>query len=78
MKAKQITHIEGLSGIEEVLALQTLQHEVEEANKLDDFFSINWENKHRGMSLQEAEALDDTAESAGFGSGCVANHETYF
>ena len=77
MKATQITHIEGLSGIEEFEALKILAREVEEAKKLTDFFSINWETRNFGMSLQEAEALDDTANGAGYGAGCVANHETY-
>lgn len=79
MKDNTNTHLFGISGEEEALALADLAREVEEAKKFaDEFFNTNWEMKNIGMSNVESEALDNAANGAGYRSGCVANHETYF
>lgn len=66
MKATQITHIEGLSGIEEVLALASLAKEVQEANKLAEDFDDSGCNDDEEDDFDEHNYLTSVAEGAGY------------
>lgn len=72
MKATQTTHLFGISGMEEVLALRTLTNEVQEANKLVEDFDDSGCTDDEDTSLQdwrdEQEYLDDARQGAGYES----------
>ena len=66
MKATQITHLFGISGEEEFLALKTLAKEAEEANKLAEDFECFHEDEVKEMEFDEHDYLTGAAEGAGY------------
>lgn len=66
MKATQTTHLFGISGMEEVLALRTLANEVEEANKLAEDFDDSGCTDDEEDNFDEHNYLTSVAEGAGY------------
>ena len=66
MKATQTTHLFGISGMEEVLALRTLANEVEEANNLAEDFDDSGCTDDEEDNFDEHNYLTSVAEGAGY------------
>jgi len=68
MKATQITHIEGLSGFEEIEALKIINKELQEADKLLEELDDSGCNEEEEVDFDEANALDEARQGAGYES----------
>ena len=66
MKATQITHVEGLSGFEEIEALKIITKELQEADKLLEELDDSGCTDDEEEEFDEHNYLTSVAEGAGY------------